>query len=140
LHHNAQIQIKKQFLKTSTPRLGPCGSSYIYLCNLPITTKVVSLNPTHSEVYSIHYVIEFVSDLRQVCGFLQILRFPPSITLTSSNKIVSKWLSCFREENFQILKIPVVAAILDLWLTQNMKTFWKLAHNINITDNQKKIM
>jgi hypothetical protein len=31
-----------------------------------------------------------------------------------------------------------VAAILDLWLTQNMKTFWKLAHNINITDNQKK--
>ena len=30
------------------------------------------------EVYSIqHYVIKFVSDLRQVCGFLWLLRFPP---------------------------------------------------------------
>ena len=35
-----------------------------------ITTKVVSLNPAHGEVYSIqHYVIKFISDLRQVCGF-----------------------------------------------------------------------
>ena len=35
-----------------------------------ITTKVVSLNPTHGDVYSIqHYVIKFISDLRQVCGF-----------------------------------------------------------------------
>jgi hypothetical protein len=31
---------------------------------LPITSKVVSSNPTHGEVYSIqHYVIMFVSDL-----------------------------------------------------------------------------
>ena len=37
--------------------------------SVPITTKVVSLNPTHGEVYSIqHYVIKFVSDLRQVGG------------------------------------------------------------------------
>jgi hypothetical protein len=32
--------------------------------SVPITTKVVSLNPVHGEVYSIqHYVIKFVSDL-----------------------------------------------------------------------------
>jgi hypothetical protein len=32
--------------------------------SVPITTKVVSLNPVHCEVYSIqHYVIKFVSDL-----------------------------------------------------------------------------
>ena len=38
--------------------------------SVPITTKVVSSNPDHGEVYSIqHYVIKFVSDLRQVCGF-----------------------------------------------------------------------
>ena len=38
---------------------------------MPITTKVVSLNPAHGEVYSIqHCVIKFVSDLRQVCSFL----------------------------------------------------------------------
>jgi hypothetical protein len=31
----------------------------------PVTTKVVSSNPVHGEVYSIqHYVIKFVSDLR----------------------------------------------------------------------------
>ena len=39
---------------------------------MPITTKVVSLNPVHGEVYSIqHHVIKFVRDLWQVCGFLQ---------------------------------------------------------------------
>jgi hypothetical protein len=30
-----------------------------------------------------HYVIKFVSDLRQVGGFLQLLRFPPLIKLTA---------------------------------------------------------
>jgi hypothetical protein len=30
-----------------------------------------------------HYVIKFVSDLRQVGGFLRILRFPPPIKLTA---------------------------------------------------------
>ena len=42
-----------------------------------ITTKVVSLNLIHGEVYLIqHNVIKFVSDLRQVGGFLWALRFP----------------------------------------------------------------
>ena len=45
--------------------------------SLPITTKVVSSNPTRGEEYSIqHYVIQFVSDLRQVSGFFLFL---PSI-------------------------------------------------------------
>jgi hypothetical protein len=36
------------------------------------------------EVYSIqHHVVKFVSDLRQVCGFLRVLRFPPPIKLTA---------------------------------------------------------
>jgi hypothetical protein len=30
-----------------------------------------------------HYVIKFVSDLRQVSGFLQALWFPPPIKLTT---------------------------------------------------------
>jgi len=35
--------------------------------SVPITPKVVSLNPAHGDVYSIqHYVIMIVSDLRQV--------------------------------------------------------------------------
>ena len=37
---------------------------------MPITTNVASSNPSHGEVYSIqHYLIKFVSDLRQVGGF-----------------------------------------------------------------------
>ena len=46
---------------------------------VPITTKVVSSNPIHGEVYLMHYVMKFVSDLQQVSGFLQVLRFPPPI-------------------------------------------------------------
>ena len=52
--------------------------------SVPITTKVVSLNPVHGEVYSIqHHVIKFVSDLQQVLGFLQVLWFSPPIKLTT---------------------------------------------------------
>jgi hypothetical protein len=41
----------------------------------------VSLKPVHGEVYSIqHYVIKFVSDLRQVCGFF------PGTSVSSTNK------------------------------------------------------
>jgi hypothetical protein len=53
--------------------------------SVPITTKVVSLNPIHGEVYLIqHYVIKYVSDLRQVGGFLRVLWFPPPIKLTAT--------------------------------------------------------
>jgi hypothetical protein len=53
--------------------------------SVPITTKIVSSNPVHGEMYSIqHYVIKFVSDLRQVGGFLRVLRFPPPIKLTAT--------------------------------------------------------
>jgi hypothetical protein len=49
--------------------------------SVSITTKVMSSNPIHGEVYSIqHYVIKFVSDTRQVRSCLRILRFPPPIT------------------------------------------------------------
>jgi len=45
----------------------------------------VSSNHDHAEVYSIqHYVIKFVSDLRQVGGFFWVLRFPPPIKLTAT--------------------------------------------------------
>jgi hypothetical protein len=46
----------------------------LYVQSMPIITKVVMIsNPVHGEVYSIqHYVIKFVSDLRQVGGFLRV--------------------------------------------------------------------
>jgi hypothetical protein len=50
-----------------------------------ITTKVVGSNPAHIEVHSIQCcVIRFVSDLRQVSGFLRVLQFPPPIKLTAT--------------------------------------------------------
>ena len=41
-----------------------------------------SSNPNHS--MCINYVIKFVSDLRQVGGFLRVLRFSPPIKLTAT--------------------------------------------------------
>jgi len=53
--------------------------------SVPITNKVLSLNPVHGEVYLIqHYVIKFVSDLRQVSGVHQVLGFTPPIKLTAT--------------------------------------------------------
>jgi hypothetical protein len=44
--------------------------------SVSITTQVVSSNPAHGEVYLIQLsVIKFVSDLRQICGFLRGLWF-----------------------------------------------------------------
>ena len=52
--------------------------------SVPITTNMASSNPVHGEVYLIqHYVIKFVIDLRQVSGFLRVLRFPPPIKTDS---------------------------------------------------------
>jgi len=49
--------------------------------SVPITTKVVSLSPSHGEVYLIqYYVIKFVSDLQQVSVFF------PCTPVSSINK------------------------------------------------------
>jgi len=43
-------------------------------------------NSVYGEVYSLqHYVMKFVSDLRQVGGFLRVLRCPPPIKLTAND-------------------------------------------------------
>jgi hypothetical protein len=49
--------------------------------SVPITTNVVSSNSAHGDVYSIqHYVIKFVSDVRQVVWF------SPGTRVSSTNK------------------------------------------------------
>jgi len=53
----------------------------VHVQSVLITTKVVSSNPLHGEAYSIqHYVIKFVSELRQIGGFF------PGTPLSSTNK------------------------------------------------------
>ena len=49
--------------------------------SVPITTSIVSSNPTQAKQ---RYAIKFVSDLRQVDGFLRVLPFPPPIKLTAT--------------------------------------------------------
>ena len=52
--------------------------------SVPITTKVVSSNHVHGEVYSIQHCAKIASDLQQVSGFLWVHRFPPPIKLTAT--------------------------------------------------------
>jgi hypothetical protein len=61
---------------------------YLPVQSVLITTKAVSLNPVHGEVYSTqHYVIKFVSDMQQVGGFLRVLRFPPPLVHLAMNGV-----------------------------------------------------
>ena len=54
--------------------------------------NVVSSNTAHGDVYSIqHLVIKFVSDVRQVSGFLPVLRFPPPIKRTATLLLKYCW-------------------------------------------------
>jgi hypothetical protein len=53
--------------------------SYNCLCNQCVSLQTL-FESRSDEVISIHhYVIKFVSDLRQVCGFLRVVRLPPPI-------------------------------------------------------------
>jgi hypothetical protein len=64
---------------------GKISALLLLVQSVPITTKVLCSNPVHGAVYLMqHYVIKFVSDLRQVVGFLRVLRFPPPIKLALS--------------------------------------------------------
>jgi hypothetical protein len=57
-------------------------TTYALMQSVPITTNVASSNPAHGEVYLIqHYVIRFVSDLRQVGSLLRVLWFHPPIKM-----------------------------------------------------------
>lgn len=50
--------------------------------SVPISTKDMSSNHAHGEVYAIqHYVLKLVSDLRQVVGFIWFL---PEIKLSAT--------------------------------------------------------
>jgi hypothetical protein len=61
---------------------------------VPISTNVVSSNLAPSEVHLIqHYVINFISELRQVGGFHRVHRFPPPINLTATEILLKVALS-----------------------------------------------
>jgi hypothetical protein len=47
-------------------------------------TTTDAIQTQSGEVYWIQHYVKFVSDLRQVSGFLRVLRFPPPIKLTAT--------------------------------------------------------
>ena len=75
--------------------------------SVPVTTNVVSSNPVHGEVYSIqHYMIKFVSDLRQVADFFRVLWFPIKLS-----------------HDITEISLKVVLNTITLILTHNRITF-----------------
>ena len=85
---------------------------------MPITTKVVSSNPAHAEVYLIqHQLIKFVSVLRQVGDFLSVLQFSPPIKLTT--KILLKVVLNTITTTLYIHQTNIVVdRRLELWTVQ----------------------
>ena len=96
---NAKPQEKRNHSKNKVPiNCLVCTDCYIicmvdktsilneleYIKSIFCWNRIMSSNPAHNEVYSIQlYVIKFFSDLRQVAGFLRVLRFHPPINPTA---------------------------------------------------------
>ena len=118
-----------------------------------ITTKVVSSKPAHGEAYLLQFVIQFVSDLQQVDGFLLVLLFPPPIKLTATLYVtlcdkVCQWLAAGRwftpvsstnksdRDDIAEIFLEVVLNTVTLILWTNIKvlhlSFVKLCDNLKL--------
>ena len=60
-----------------------CGCDHMVV-GFATTYAISTYHNWCCEVYNKHYVIKFVGDMRQVCGFLRVLQFPPPIKLTAT--------------------------------------------------------
>jgi hypothetical protein len=58
----------------------------VYLMDLQLSMQSVEFESRSGRGVQ-HYVIKFVSDLRQVCGFVRVLQFPPPIKLTATMQL-----------------------------------------------------
>ena len=94
---------------------------------------VVSSNPVHGEVYSIqHYVIKFVGDLLQVCGFLRVLWFPLPIKLTATTynlKYCWKWHykpQTSKPTHPKTVLLDLIIILTLVWMKENdiAKSMW----------------
>ena len=87
VHVHRHVNTFRKFLKGSEgPSWRDCmvvGFTTTYAISAYDTTKIVSSNAVHDEVYSIqHYVIKFASDFRQFSDFLRVFRYPQPVKLT----------------------------------------------------------
>ena len=87
--------ISKLYLKRHWGHRGPDRMVVEFTQHLPVqSVPSCDFKPRSWQVYSIqHYVINFVSDLLQVGGFLRVLCFPPPIKLTAKMWLKYCWKS-----------------------------------------------
>ena len=83
----------------------------------------LNLNPGHGEVFSIqHYVIKFVSDLRQVGGFLRVLWFPPPIKLTATEILLKLALNTINHQTNLLFIFSETIFVMELLNDRNVQT------------------
>ena len=79
------FSVKKSFVKYAFPNSNPRFYMLVLNMLLFVDMWIKIVRYFHGKVYSIqNYVIKFVSDWRQVGGFLRVIRFPPPIKLTAT--------------------------------------------------------
>ena len=79
---------------------------------MPIITDVVCSNLARSGRAVQHYVITYVSDLRQFDGFLRVLRFPPTIIDRHdiTEILLKVALNTIKQTNNQTRNYPVLTS------------------------------
>ena len=78
--------------------------------SVPITTKVVSSNPVHGEVYLIqHYVVKFVNDLSMIGRWFSAPGTPVSSTNKTDRHDITKILL---KEALNTINQPMYVSIL----------------------------
>jgi hypothetical protein len=104
----------------------PAASHWRTLSWYSMIFVLVTTSSRHGEVYSIqHYVIKFVSDLRQVGGFLRVLKFAPPIKLKVRYIIwkisyctMIKFVSDLRQVGGFLRVLRVLPPIKKIWTPQ----------------------
>jgi hypothetical protein len=76
----------------------PSSTHHQNIRNITLISKVVSSNPADGEAYSTQYhVIKFVSDMRQVSGFLRVFRYK----YYSDHHMIFWWPSSTHHQNIR---------------------------------------
>jgi hypothetical protein len=124
------------FLPKGLPRSWLCGGwMYNCLCSQYLSQwKVLSSNSAHGEVYSIqHYVLKFVSGLRQICGFLRLINLQPTFSKHRFLKPIGFFLICI------VFKLNITMHELS-WFSNIQNPQKCAANNTAISEREKKII
>jgi hypothetical protein len=84
-------------------------------------------------------MIKFVSDLRQVGGFLRVLRFPPPIKI-NRNDIAEMLLSTIAIAKLILSWPPLLEnSLIDLISSQKLLKFESQGHNLELVKQEARL-